>query len=155
RRKCGRAARAPPAGAATRGATLASGGNLTRGCFPVKIRAHMPSLGRKLRKGWALGLWSGALGGALAGLTEAVSAWNGAAQYLPSAVGAFGLILFLIAIEGLFGAILGSLAGLVLALVWFGSDLSELLPPVWNRGGSGLFAWAISGLAALVAAIAS
>src|SRR5262245_50280306 len=113
----------------------------------------MPSLARKLRKGWALGLWSGALGGALAGLTEAVSAWNGAAQYLPGAGGRFGLILFLIAIEGLFGAILGSLAGLVLALVWFGSDLSVVVPPIWKRGGSALFAWAIASLAALVAAI--
>src|SRR5437773_5062735 len=39
----------------------------------------------RLGSGWALGLWSGALGGALAGLTEGVSAWNGAAQYLPRA----------------------------------------------------------------------
>jgi arylsulfatase A-like enzyme len=115
----------------------------------------MPSLPRRLGSGWALGLWSGALGGALAGLTEGVAAWNAAAQYLPGAGGRFVLILFLIAIEGLFGALLGCLAGVVLSLLWFGSDLHILLPPIWKRGGSGLFAWSIAALLALVAAIAS
>src|SRR5262245_49011928 len=70
---------------------LASEGNLTRTHFVVKIRGRMPALAPKTASGWALGLWSGAVGGALAGLTEGVSAWNAAASYLPKVGGRFGL----------------------------------------------------------------
>ena len=52
-------------------------------------------------------------------------------------------------------ALVGCVAGAVLSLVWFGSDLHMVVPPIWKRGGSGLFAWSIAALLALVAAIAS
>src|SRR5437870_4026460 len=68
------------------------------------IRA-MRELARRALSGGALGLWAGALGGALAGLVEAVSAWSAAAQYLPDAPGRFALLAFLAALEGLFGAL--------------------------------------------------
>jgi len=104
---------------------------------------------RRIAQGCALGLWAGATGGALAGLVEGVSAWSPAGQYLAGAGARLGLLVFLCALEGLAGALIGCAAGGVLALLWFGSDLSRVLGGLWRRGGTSLFAWSITAVGVL------
>jgi arylsulfatase A-like enzyme len=113
----------------------------------------MTVLARRTASGWALGLWAGLLGGALAGMAEGVMAWNASAQYLPGAGGRLQLLVFLCALESLFGAILASLAGGLIAFLWFGSDLGLVAGGVWRRGGTSLFAWALATLFGLGAAV--
>jgi arylsulfatase A-like enzyme len=102
--------------------------------------------------GAALGLFAGAVGGALAGTLESALAGRAPGQYLPTPSGHALFVLFLIAIEGLLGATLGALVGLVAAPLWAETALGRTILGLRARAGTELLAWTLAGAGALTGA---
>src|SRR5437762_3500461 len=75
-------------------------------------------LGVRMARGAMTGLFSGAAGGAFAGLVETALAWMGARQYLAGLGGRLRLGFFMCALEGLFGALAGCATFTLAALLW-------------------------------------